>query len=70
MYTSPEIQNSILNILGDQVRLRICDGVLDAGIFSILADVMKHCSKQEKLTIELRFVEQYIVPLALQILTV
>ena len=56
-YTSPEIQNSLLNILGNMVRRTICSDVRDAGVFSLLADETKDCSKQEQLAIVLRYVD-------------
>ena len=55
-YTSPGIQNSLLHILADTVRKTVCDGVKEAGMFSILADESKDLSKQEQLAIVLRYV--------------
>ena len=56
-YSSPGIQNSLLNILGNMVRRTICSDVRDAGVFSLLADETKDCSKQEQLAIVLRYVD-------------
>ena len=56
-YTSPEVQNTLLNILANMVRRTICSGVRDAGVFSLLADETKDCSKQEQLAIVLRYVD-------------
>ena len=55
--TSPGIQNSLLHILADTVRNPVCDGVKEAGMFSILADESKDLSKQEQLAIVLRYVD-------------
>ncbi len=41
MYTSPEIQNSILHVMGDMVRKMICDSVQLAGWFTLMADESK-----------------------------
>ena len=57
IYTSPEVQNTLLNILANMVRRTICSGVRDAGVFSLLADETKDCSKQEQLAIVLRYVD-------------
>ena len=44
MYTSPEIQNSLLRVMGDMVRKMICDSVQQAGFFTLMADESKDCS--------------------------
>ena len=49
IYTSPNIQNSLLNILGDMARSIICKGVHEVGFFSHLADETKDCSKREQM---------------------
>ena len=45
MYTSPEIQNSLLHIMGDMVRKMICDGVQQAGFFTLMADKVRTAAK-------------------------
>ncbi len=57
VYTSPSIQNSLLNVMANMVRKTICNAVREAGVFSLLADESKDCSKQEQLTIILRYVD-------------
>lgn len=56
-YTSPAIQNTILNILGKMVREKICNAVREADFFSILVDKTKDCSKKEQLSINVRYVD-------------
>ena len=57
IYTSPEIQNAILEIMGNLVRDKICKAVQDATVFSLLADETKDASKVEQLAIILRYVD-------------
>ena len=56
-YTSPEIQNTLLNVMGNIVRNEICLAVKNAGVYSILADETKDCSKRKQLAIVLRYVD-------------
>ena len=37
-YTSPEIQNELLQIMGSVVREKICKAVKKEGVYSVLAD--------------------------------
>ena len=57
MYTSPEIQNTLLHIMGEMVREKLCAEVKEAGIYSILADETKDFSKTEQLSIVVRYVD-------------
>ena len=57
IYTSPNIQNSLINILGDMVRNVICNGVREPGFFSLLADETKDCSKHEQMSVIDRYVD-------------
>ena len=57
VYTSPDIQNSLLNVMAGMVREDICNAVKEAGVFSLLADETKDCSKQEQLAVVLRYVD-------------
>ena len=41
VYTSAEIQNTPLHIMGEMVREKICQEVKDAGVYSVLADESK-----------------------------
>ena len=56
-YTSPEIQNILLNVMGNMVRKQICSAVQNAAVYSILADETKDCSKREQMAIVLRYVD-------------
>ena len=56
-YTSPEVQNLLLNIMATMVWKKICNAVQSAGPFSLLADESKDVSKTEQLTVALRYVD-------------
>ena len=56
-YTSPDIQNSLINIMASQVQEIICNNIRAAGFYSLLADETKDVSKREQLTIVLRYVD-------------
>ena len=56
-YTSSGIQNTILAILGDIVRTRVCNDVKEAKMFSLLVDETKDLSKKEQMSIVLRYVD-------------
>ena len=43
--------------MANMVRKKICNAVREAGVFSLLADESKDCSKQEQLAIILRYVD-------------
>ena len=53
-YTSPDIQNALIHIM---VQKSICLSVQKAGVYTILADETKDCSKKEQLAIVLRYVD-------------
>ena len=57
-YLSPDIQNSILQIMGKMIRGSICDEVQQAGYFSLMADETKYLSKQEQLATVLRYLDK------------
>ena len=57
-YQSPEVQNLLLNIMGDMLRKQICHNVRKANFFSILADESKDESKKEQLAIIVRYVDE------------
>ena len=48
-HTSGEIQNDIIEAFAKMVSDKICVNVRNAGIYSILADETKDCSKKEQL---------------------
>ena len=57
VYTSSEIQNALLEITGSKVRKQICDSVMSAGAFSLLANESKDVSKNEQMSVVVRYVE-------------
>ena len=56
-YTSPDIQNTLLQIMAGMVQKEICCKIQEAGVFSVLGDESKDCTKKEQLTIALRCVD-------------
>ena len=56
-YTSPDIQNTLIHIMGAMVQESICSSVRKAGVFTILADETKDFSKKEQLAIFLRYID-------------
>ncbi|CAG9571742.1 unnamed protein product [Danaus chrysippus] len=57
-YTSPKIQNEILNICGILIREKLVDNIRVASAFSILADESADISGKEQLAIGLRYYDQ------------
>ena len=55
-YTSADIQNELLNVMGRIVQKQICRDIMKAGLYSILADETKDCSKCEQMALVLRYV--------------
>ena len=53
----PKIQNQILNIMANMVRQQICTSIQQTGYYLILADETKNMSKNEQLSIVVRYVE-------------
>ena len=56
-YTSPEVQNLLLYIMATTVQEKNCSAAKKAGIYSVLADETKDCSKEEQLSIVIRYVD-------------
>ena len=54
-YTSPQIQNEVLQILADMVRKEILEEVKEAGEFSLMADETKDVAKTEQISFVLRY---------------
>ena len=50
LYTSPDIQNALLNVMGNIICSEIASAVKQSAYFSILADETKDLSKQEQMT--------------------
>ena len=57
VYISAQIQNTILNMLGNKVREMICTGAKIASVYSVLVDESKDNSKKEQLSGALRYVD-------------
>ena len=57
IYTSADIQNELLNVMGSIVQNQICADIKKAGLYSILADETKDCSKRAQMAIVLIFVD-------------
>ncbi|RVE46777.1 hypothetical protein evm_008561 [Chilo suppressalis] len=57
-YTSPRIQNEILNICGLLIREKLVDDVKAASAYSILADETADIAGKEQLSIGLRYYDQ------------
>lgn len=57
IYTTPLIQNELLHIMGEMVQKTICTKIQEAGLFSVLVDESKDCSKKEQLTLILRCID-------------
>lgn len=56
-YTSPDIQNQIINILGDHIRETILRKVCSSLCYTLIADEATDCSNKEQHCIVLRYVE-------------
>lgn len=56
-YTSYNIQNQLIDILGNQIRDKILNRVKEAGWFTVVADEVTDLSNEEILSIVLRYVD-------------
>ena len=56
MYTSPDIQNQVIDILGDHVQQKILSKVRAAQFFTVMADEVTDCSNKEQLSLVIRYV--------------
>ena len=54
-YTSPQIQNNLLSIMGNITLEKICTEVREAQYFSLLVDETKDVSKVEQMSIVVRY---------------
>lgn len=57
-YTSPQIQNEVLEILAEMVRKEIIEEVKESGPFALIVDETKDLSKTEQIAFVLRYVHQ------------
>ena len=55
-YTSPDIQNQVIDIIGDHILEKILSKVKKAQYFSLIADEVTDCSNREQLGLALRYV--------------
>ena len=56
-YTSPEIQNELLDICAEKVRQRIVTRCNNASCFTFIADEASDLSSREQISLNVRFVE-------------
>ena len=56
-YTSTDMQSTLLRLMASNVTSKICSSVKRAGVYSVLADETKDCSKVEQLSIVIRYVD-------------
>ncbi|XP_011406506.1 PREDICTED: zinc finger MYM-type protein 1-like [Amphimedon queenslandica] len=57
-YLSPEIQNELLQVMGNIIRHQIQQEVNRVGFFTLLCDETRDISKKEQMTIVLRYVSE------------
>ena len=56
-YTSPDTQNQLINILGDQICDTILKKVCSSHCYTVIADKVTDCSNKEQLSLVLRYVD-------------
>lgn len=54
-YTSPEVQNELINISAKQIRSDIAQDALKAGIIAVMLDESKDVSRKEQLSLCIRY---------------
>uniref|UniRef100_A0A1X7UEJ2 DUF4371 domain-containing protein n=1 Tax=Amphimedon queenslandica TaxID=400682 RepID=A0A1X7UEJ2_AMPQE len=57
LYTSHDIQNTIIHIMGQIVRQKISNDIQRAGYYSLLVDETKDISKKEQMSFVIRYVD-------------
>ena len=57
LYTSPDIQNQLINNLGDQIRDTILNKIRRSLCYTLIVDEVTECSNKEQLCIVRRYVE-------------
>ncbi|XP_054706731.1 zinc finger MYM-type protein 1-like [Uloborus diversus] len=57
MYTSPRIQNEIINTFGDMIQMQIRDRVHKSGLFSVLADETTDIAGIQQFSLCVRYLE-------------
>ena len=63
IYISPDIQNQVIQVLGDHIRGKVLRRVQKAHCFTIIADEVTDCSNKEQLCLALRYVnpDNYVI---------
>ena len=56
-YTSSDIQNTLINVMGGMMQELICSSIRKASAYSILPDETKDCSKKKQLAIVVCYVD-------------
>lgn len=57
-YTSPDIQNEIINIIGNQIRTSIVKSCNNSKLFTLIADETTDTSTREQVSVCLRYLER------------
>lgn len=60
-YTSPDIQNQLINLIGEQISEVIKERIRRTPYFSIICDETSDNSRKEQLTLCIRYVVDYVV---------
>lgn len=58
-YTSPQIQNEMISVIGTSIQRIICDAVRSASVFSVLMDETTDASHTEQVAIFIRYVQLF-----------
>lgn len=61
-YTSPQIQNEILELLANEVLSNITRDIRKAGYFTLIVDSTQDITKKEQLSLSIRFVGEFGYP--------
>lgn len=59
LYTSPQIQNEILNLLGQHIRKSIVTDIIRAKYFTLIVDSTIDISKKDQMSLSIRYVNEY-----------
>jgi hypothetical protein len=55
-YTSPEIQNELINIAAKQIRENICNEANEIGLISVTVDESKDVTRKEQMSLCIRYI--------------
>lgn len=59
-YTSPDIQNELLQLMALHILREVSHDIAEAHCFSVLADECTDCSNKEQFTVNIRWVDQHL----------